>query len=243
MANNDNIDRTRVMGTAAFKKEINHLLHSAGFTSSDGEADPGWNSRDHALVMALMLKSAEGYPKISSGKVMFVQGPVAGNAAFSIGQPETYRSGHSWLLHARFGIIDVSPSLTTGEHRFREPFNGIFNRVWLPPGKERTSVELVDDPAVYMGQVDRALHKQAHSTAVYLHLDDAEVTDKLLESPFKFMGSRLSTEVKNRFGANFYPAVAKHLHDFVVGKTGTLTGLSKIQAWGVVVDARANTHT
>lgn len=235
-----NIDKTRVMGTAAFKKEINHLLHSASFTSSGGEIDQGWNGRDHALVMALMLKSADGYPKIASGKVMFVQGPVAGNAAFGIGQPESYKIGHSWLLHAKFGNIDLSPSLHTREHSFREPLNGIFNRVWLPPGKERTSVEMADDPLVYAAKIDKAMQKQAHSTAVYLHTDDFEVTEKLLESPFKFLGSRFSTEIKNRFGADFYPAVAKHLHDFVVGKADSVTGLAKIQAWGAVFDARAN---
>ena len=233
------IDKTRVMGTAAFKKEINHLLHSASFTSSEGEFDHGWNSRDHALVMALMLKSADGYPKIASGKVMFVQGPVAGNAAFGIGQPETWKIGHSWLLHAKFGNIDLSPTLQTREHSFREPLNGIFNRVWLPPGKERTSVEMADDPLLYTGAIDRAMQKQAHSTAVYLHQDDFEVTDKLLESPFKFLGSRFSTEIKTRFGPDFYPAVAKHLHDFVIGKADSLTGLAKIQAWAAVVDAHA----
>lgn len=237
MAVTNNIDKTRVMGTAAFKKEINHLLYSNSYTGGDGEFDPGWNSRDHALVMALMLKGPDGYPKIAGGKAMFVQGPVAGNAAFSIGQQVDDRSGHSWLLHARFGIIDVSPSLQTREHRFREPFNGVFNRVWLPPGKGRTSVELVDDPVVYAGEIDKALHKQAHSTAVYLHLDETEVTDKLIESPFKFLGSRFSVEIKSRFGANFYPAAARHLHDFVVGKSDSLTGLARIQAWGAVVDA------
>jgi len=237
MAATSNIDKTRVMGTAAFKKEINHLLQSASFTSSEGEIDQGWNSRDHALVMALMLKSVDGYPKIASGKVMFVQGPVAGNAAFCIGQPETYKIGHGWLLHAKFGHIDLSPSLQTREHSFREPLNGIFNRVWLPPGKERTSVEMVDDPAVYTGQIDKAMQKQAHSTAVYLHQDDFELTDKLLESPFKFLGTRFSTEIKTRFGAIFYPAVARHLHDFVVGKSDSLTSLAKIQAWGAVVDS------
>jgi len=103
----------------------------------------------------------------------------------------------------------------------------------------RTSVELVEDPVVYSGQIDKAMCKQAHSTAVYLHLEDFEVTDKLLESPFKFLGSRLSTEIKSRFGARFYPAVAKHLHDFVVGKADSLTNLAKIQAWGAAVDALA----
>ena len=49
----EKIDQSRMMGTAAFKKEINHLLYSNSFTGSDGEFDAGWNSRDHALVNQL----------------------------------------------------------------------------------------------------------------------------------------------------------------------------------------------
>lgn len=230
------IDKTRMMGTAAFKKEINHLLYSNSFTGSDGEFDAGWNSRDHALVMALMLKSGDTYPKIANGKCMFVQGPVAGNAAFGIGQANHNNSGHNWLVHAKFGLIDVSPSLLSKQHRFREPFNGVFNRVWLPPGKERVSVVVCNEPHAYEEEIDKASHATAHSTAVYLHLDDVEVTDKLIKSPFKFLNSRFSAEIKSRFGADFYPAVAKHLHDFVLGKSDSLVSLAKIKAWGAVVD-------
>jgi len=230
------IDKSRMMGTAAFKKEINHLLYSNGFTGSDGEFDPGWNSRDHSLVMALMLKSGDNYPKIANGKCMFVQGPVAGNAAFSIGQEDYYKSGHSWLVHAKFGLIDVSPSLQTKEHRFREPFNGIFNRVWLPPGKERVSVVLCNDPRDYAEVIENARHAMARSTAVYLHMDEQAVTEKLVESPFKFLNSRFSTEIKSRFGPGFYPAVAKYLQDFVLGKRGPLVSLARLKAWGTVVD-------
>ena len=75
MGIDNQIDKSRMMGTAAFKKEINHLLYSNQFTASDGEFDAGWNCRDHSLVMALMLKSGDDYPKVASGKCMFVQGP------------------------------------------------------------------------------------------------------------------------------------------------------------------------
>ncbi len=230
------IDKSRMMGTAAFKKEINHLLYSPSFTGSDGELDAGWNSREHALVLALMLKSGETYPKITGGKCMFVQGPVAGNAAFNIGQESHYRSGHSWLVHSKFGLIDVSPSLLSNHHRFREPFNGVFNRVWLPTGKERASVVVCDDPLDYEKEIENASRKMAHSTAVYLHLEDFEVTDKLIESPFKFLNSRFATEIKSRFGPDFYLAVAKHLHDFTLGKTDSLMSQARIKAWGAVVD-------
>jgi len=236
MAVTNQVDKSRMMGTAAFKKEINHLLYSNSFTGTDGEFDQGWNCRDHALVMALMLKSGDSYPRIATGKCMFVQGPVAGNAAFGIGQESHYKSGHNWLVHSRFGLIDVSPSLQTKEHRFREPFNGVFNRVWLPPGKERVSVVLCHSPHDYEQEIEKARHAMAHSTAVYLHLDDQEVTEKLITSPFKFLNSRFSAEVKSRFGADFYPAVAKHLHDFVLGKSESLVSLARLKAWGRVVD-------
>jgi len=231
------VDKTRMMGTAAFKKEINHLLYSDSFTGSDGEFDAGWNSRDHALVLALMLKSGETYPSIANGKCMFVQGPVAGNAAFGIGQESHHKNGHSWLVHAKFGLIDVSPALLSKQHRFREPFNGVFNRVWLPPGKERANVVLCDDPDKYEFEIENAKRKMAHSTAVYLYLDDHEVGEKLIVSPFKFLNSRFSSEIKSRFGADFYPAVAKHLHDFVLGQSDSLISESRLKAWGMLVDA------
>lgn len=236
MVDASKIDKSRMMGTAAFKKEINHLLYSNPITGSDGEFDAGWNSRDHALVMALMLKSADGYPRIANGKCMFVQGPVADNAAFRIGQEDYSKSGHNWLVHAKFGLIDVSPSLLSKEHRFRDPFNGIFNRVWLPPGKERVSVVLCHDLHDYVDEIEKASHAMAHSTAVYLQLDDQEVTGKLIKSPFKFLHSRFSTEIKSRFGSDFYPAVAKHLHDFILGKRDSLTSVARLKAWGMVVD-------
>ncbi len=234
--NTGQIDKSRMMGTAAFKKEINHLLYSNSYTGSDGEFDAGWNSRDHSLVMALMLKSGDNYPKIASGKCMFVQGPVAGNTAFRIGQEDYYKSGHNWLIHSTFGLIDVSPFLQSKEHRFRELFNGVFNRVWLPPGKQRVSVVLCHDLHDYVEEIEKASHAMAHSTAVYMHLDDLEVTKKLIKSPFKFLNSRFSTEIKNRFGSDFYPAVAKHLHDFVLGKKDSLISQGRVKAWGTVVD-------
>ena len=230
------IDKSRMMGTAAFKKEINHLLYSNHFTSSDGEFDAGWNCRDHALVVALMLKSGDDYPKVANGKCMFVQGPVSGNAAFRIGQEDHSKSGHNWLVHSKFGLIDVSPALQSREHRFREPFNGIFNRVWLPPGKGRVSVVLCHDLQNYVREIEKASRAMAHSTAIYLHLDDQEVTEKLIESPFKFLNSRLSAEIKSRFGPEFYPAVGKHLHGFVLGKRNSLVSMTRLKAWGYVVD-------
>ena len=236
MGVNNEIDKSRIMGTAAFKKEINHLLYSNSYTGSDGEFDAGWNCRDHSLVMALMLKSGDNYPKIANGKCMFVQGPFSGNAAFGIGQEDYYKSGHNWLIHSKFGLIDVSPSLQSKEHRFRASFNGIFNRVWVPQGKERVSVVLCHDLHDYVEEIEKANHAMAHSTAVYMHLDDLEVTEKLIKSPFKFLNSRFSTEIKNRFGSDFYPAVAKHLHDFVLGKSNSLIGLGRVKAWGTVVD-------
>jgi len=230
------IDKSRMMGTAAFKKEINHLLYSNSYTGSDGEFDAGWNSRDHSLVMALMLKSGDTYPKIASGKCMFVQGPLSGNAAIRVGQEDYHKSGHNWLVHSKFGLIDVSPSIQSKLHHFRALFNGVFNRVWLPPGKERVSVVLCHEPHEYEEAIDKASRAISHSTAVYLHLDEMEVTDKIIKSPFKFLNSRFSTEIKSRFGADFYPAVAKHLQGFMLGKKDSLMNEGKIKAWGAVVD-------
>ena len=230
------IDKSRMMGTSAFKKEINHLLYSKGHAGNDGEFDAGWSSRDHALVMALMLKSGDTCPKIANGKCMFVQGPYSGNAAFGIGQENHYTTGHSWVVHPKFGLIDVSPSLEANHHRFRASFNGIFNRVWLPPGKDTVKVILCDTPAAYEQEINKASMAYGHSTAVYMHLDDLELTQKLVKSPFKFLSSRFSAEIKKRFGSDFYPAVAHHLHGYMLGERDSLLSLGNLKAWGIVVD-------
>lgn len=231
------VDKTRMMGTSAFKKEINHLLYSTSHTNSEGEMDPGWNCRDHALVMALLLKSGGVYPKIASGKCRFVQGPVAGNEAFGIGQADYHKSGHNWLNHAKFGLIDVSPSLQSKEHSFRDAFNGVFNRVWLPQDKARVSVVLCHNPDEYAAKIERAERAMGHATAVYMQIDEQEVTPRLIESPFKFLASHFSAEIKSRFGVLFYRAAARHLHGFMLGDNDSVTGLAKLEAWGRVVDA------
>lgn len=236
MSVNKETTNSRMMGTSAFKKEINHLLYSTSHTSSDGEYDAGWNSRDHALVMALMLKRGNSCPKIVSGKCKFVQGPFAGNAAFGIGQEVNDVSGHSWIVDPKFGLIDLSPTLELKPHRFRAAFNGIFNRVWLPPGKDRVSVILCQDTGSYEQEINKANHAMAHSTAVYLHLSELEATEKFIQSPFKFLNSRFSSEIKKRFGSDFYPAVAKHLQGFMLGKKDSLMSSPGLKAWGTVLD-------
>ena len=186
--------------------------------------------------MALLLKSGDSYPKIASGKCMFVQGPVAGNPAFHIGQEDYQKSGHNWLVHAKFGLIDVSPTLQSKEHSFRDPFHGVFNRVWLPQEKDRNSVAVCRTLGEYAARIERAERALGHSTAIYLQLDEQELTANLFKTPFKFLRSQFSAEIKSRFGPVFYPAVAKHMRGFMMGKTDSLAQVERLQAWGRVVD-------
>ena len=228
------IDKSRQLGTSAFKKEINHLLHTKSRIGGNDEFDAGWNCRDHALVMALLLKRKDSFPKIANGKCMYVQGPYLGNSPFGIGQENDHISGHSWVIDPRFDLIDISPVLEIKKHHFRASFNGIFGRVWLPQGKGR--VVVCTDPHAYEQEINKATHLTGQSTAVYLHLNDFELTEKLIESPFKFLDSELSDEAKKRFGAGFYPAVVNHLRGFTLGETNSLTGMGKIKAWSTVFD-------
>jgi len=230
------IDNSRSLGTSVFKREINHLLHTKSHIRSDGEFDAGWNCRDHALVMAMLLKREGSYPKIANGKCMYVQGPYLGNSSFGIGQGNDNGSGHGWLVDQSFGLIDVSPVLELKKHRFRASFDGIYGRVWLPPAKEKVKVVVCDDPQKYENEIGKASHLNGHSTAVYLHLDDSEVTQRLIESPFRFLNSKLSEEIKKRFGSGFYPAVANHLQGFMLGQRDSLKGLGQLKAWATVFD-------
>jgi hypothetical protein len=230
------IDASRRMGSSAFKKEINHLLHTKGHIDSNKEFDAGWNSRDHALVMALLLKRKGSYPKIANGKCMYVQGPYLKYSSMGVGQEHDYHGGHSWVVDPKFGLIDVSPVLEIKKHRFRMAFDGIYGRVWLPQGKDRVHVVVCDDPGAYEREVDKATHLTGQSTAVYMQLKEIEVTETLIESPFKFLESDHSDEIKKRFGAGFYPAVVSHLQSFIHGETDSLTGKGAVEGWSTVFD-------
>jgi len=230
------IDKSRRMGTSEFKDEINHLLHTQGHMGTDGEFDAGWNSRDHALVMAMLLKRSGTFPKIGNGKCMYVQGPYLKNTSFRIGQEPHQVSGHNWVVDQRFGLIDVSPLLESKKHTFRTPFNGVFGQVWLPAGKERVKVVVCHDADAYEKEIDNAGRLGGLSTTVYLHTDDLVVTDQIVKSPFKFLKSHLSGEIKKRFGSAFYPAVAHHLHGFTLGQRNSLKHMEKLKAWGTLLD-------
>jgi len=236
MTTKKEIDVSRRMGTSAFKMEINHLLHTRSHIESGDGFNTGWNSRDHALVMALLLKRKDIFPKIASGKCMYVQGPYLKYSSIGVGQEHDQDGGHSWVIDPTFALIDVSPVLEIKKHRFRTAFNGIFGRVWLPRSKDRVHVVVCDDPGTYEREIDKATHLTGQSTAVYMHLEDLEPTESLVESPFKFLHSDISDEIKKRFGAEFYVAVASHLQSFMLGNTDSLTGMSELEAWSAVFD-------
>jgi hypothetical protein len=230
------IDTSRRMGTSAFKKEINYLLHTRTHVESGVEFDTHWNCRDHALVMALLLKRKGVFPKIAIGKCMYVQGPYLKYSSIGVGQEHDYATGHAWVVDQTFGLIDVSPVLEIKKHTFRAAFNGIFGRVWLPRDKDRVNVIVCDDPGSYEREIDKAAHLTGQTTAIYLNMEEVEVADRLIEAPFKFLGSDISDEIKNRFGPGFYPAVANHLQHFMLGQADTLTEMGELEAWNTAFD-------
>lgn len=71
---------------------------------------------------------------------------------------------------------------------------------------------------------------------MYKHAGDLQVSDQIVESPFKFLRSHLSAEVKKRFGSAFYPAVAHHLQGFMRGERDSLKSVEKLKAWGSLLD-------
>lgn len=233
---NNQIDATRQMGSSAFKKEINHLLHSRLHTESKEELHSGWNARDHALVMAMLLQRKGANPKIASGKCMYVQGPYLKYSSIGVGQEPDQAGGHSWVIDPQFGLIDVSPILEIRKHRFRAAFDGVYGRVWLPRGKDRVNVVVCADPVAYEREIDKAIHLTGQSTAVYMQLEEFEFSESLVENPFIFLDSDISGEIKKRFGAGFYTAAANHLKSFMRGQSESLTGLSELEAWNTVYD-------
>jgi hypothetical protein len=85
-----------------FVEEIHHLLWQAPFNNK-GAMDAGWNCRDHALIVALLLRNF-GIPSfVCFGKMMLVTGPN-GNER-SLGDSV---NPHSWNFIQEADWLDVS---------------------------------------------------------------------------------------------------------------------------------------
>src|SRR5688572_6667019 len=90
--------------------EVHRLLWMEPFHNR-GVLDLGWSCRDHAFVVACLLRLTSTSTRLVHGKCMYVQGPEATSPPCAIGQECHAVAGHTWLKSSDGKIMDVSPRL------------------------------------------------------------------------------------------------------------------------------------
>ena len=101
----------------ALIQEIHALLWIEPLVNR-GIYDPGWNCRDHALMVAGILAAHLVPVQIVHGQAMFVAGPSGDRPPIGRGQDVNDTTTHTWVEVPSIGIVDISPNLESRGARF-----------------------------------------------------------------------------------------------------------------------------
>src|SRR5258707_15746135 len=90
------------LASEGFLAEIHHLLWTKKFKNR-GKVDPGWQCRDHALIVSTLLKLLGHESSVHHGRLMMSTGPDDYDKPYGNDvQP------HSWNFISDLGIVDLS---------------------------------------------------------------------------------------------------------------------------------------
>lgn len=225
----------RRLHSERFLSEIHHLLWSDSSLSGN-VVDAGWNCRDHAWAMALLVRSL-GYESILvHGEAHFITGPNGKSSG-----AHYYQRPHSWLAVENVGAIDVSvrPSFQVGAQRFHAPIHCIFADLWLPRG--RGNPYFFTDASIGARAVDALVGRRNERSAVYLIKESEMLHEGLLSRAAGWIGSPLTQQLDSVYGnpSDLYAALLLHLCSYLAGDAPSLSRMPAEEAWAKLAHARA----
>ena len=192
-----------------FLAEIHSFLW-ADPAINGAEFDPGWNCRDHTVVLGGLLRLLGVEAKLRWGKCTFVQGPAGGLKAVGFGQTPQQPGGHTWLRVPDVGNLDLSPRLGVQMPHWRPlRSGGVVGNTWRVDGPSR----LLNCATVreYEERIDRASHYAGMATAIYwVDRDEPFQTDMLVYG-YAFLDSPLSNRLQILFDSTIYIKLIHHL--------------------------------
>jgi hypothetical protein len=207
-----------------FLREIHHLLWMKPFKKK-GKRDPGWNCRDHAFLVELIVKMLGYECRTVQGRGEYLQGP---QGIWS--EPWLlYADPHRWVDIDGSGVMDLSPRLDHSQ-----------NETWLP----WSPTYVIQSRCVPNGEFN-VVHSQQELNGLqelvrgspgmrriaYLAKELIPLTrDRFLDA-FRTTNSPLSIDLMKRYPASIYAHAAKHLYQFLQGTASSLSSTSQAEAW------------
>lgn len=224
----------RTLHSERFLREIHHLLWSASSLSGH-VVDAGWNCRDHAWVMALLVRALGYEAVVIHGEAHFIKGPNGNSGAVTY-----FQRPHTWLAVENVGAIDVSARATfqVGADRFQAAITCVFADAWLPRG--RGNSYFFTDANAYARAVEELSGRRNQLSAVYLIQEAEQLHEGLLSRAAGWVGSPLTKRLGSIYGnpSDLYAALLLHLRAYLAGDAPSLSGLSVEESWARLAHAR-----
>jgi hypothetical protein len=200
-----------------FRREINTALWVPAFDNA-GQPDAGWSCRDHAGVVAMLLRC--------EGMQTFV---VNGRAAFFGSERSTLvLTSHSWAFALELGVWDLSVKAEYAQNGMRVALSPVAGgRVSRHRGGR---VHFTNDTAEF----DALLGSDANAMglrAVYLDESLDKITTTYVESPAVWINSPLTDRLIARYGRANYAGLVLHLRGIVDGTQMPLASRGQEGMW------------
>jgi hypothetical protein len=213
-----------------FLAELHRLLWIEPFENC-GTFDPGWSCREHALLVACVIRANGESVRIAHGKNMFVQGADGPCRPMGFGQKRDAGSGHTWLKSNSDKVIDLSPRLAAaGVTGWRSvECSGIVKGEWLPTG--HSNVVTCDSGEEYDEAIALASRHDGVNTAIYWEQTEECLTASLLGKALELVNSPLTDELRKFRDVEIYSKAALHLIEIAAGSGRPLAGVAQRKAW------------
>ena len=220
-----------------FLREMHHFLWLDADVVDNGVVDAGWNCRDHALMVALLLQSFGRTSMFVHGEAVFARGRSGKIPGMTVSQVP-----HTWVLLDGVGAIDVSIKSSfdsAGEH-FRLGLDAVFANAWIPRGKG--AVHFVKERASFARAMEELPRRENHATAVYMPQEVEHVHDGHVFYSAGWAGSPLTKRLDNEFGdpCAAYAALLLHLRALLLREAPSLAGIAAPLAWRSIAASRTD---
>lgn len=217
-----------------FIEEINRLFWTDPITNK-GMFDPGWNCRDHAVILGTYLGVYGIHSQLVDGRCFFVKGPAGGAPPKGIGQEVRHPAGHTWLDVPSRGLCDISPRLSKPIPQWGSvPFFGIVFDKWLP--ENGGLIRMAKSARDYDKLVAMATHEEGCLQGIYFEQSRTKVELALLADPPVTINSPGAHKIVSDYGVASYWAGLAHLLEFEAGRSRPIAGVSQRKAWMILVD-------
>jgi len=220
--------RVESLHSERFLKEIHYLLWRAPFRNN-GVQDSGWNCRDHAVIVALLLRNFGIQSGVCFGKMALVTGPNGKEQPIG-----NVVNPHSWNFISGADWLDASVRIPREIPSWRSwKVDGVFGKSAY--ANLETTLSVMKSPVDFENSVNEASKNPGGRALIYqMPQNNIIPADKIpLDDLPRWVNSPHSRRIAAEFASDriIYLKAAYHLLMLIENKRETLTTIEKSGIW------------